>query len=223
MTLYDVVTESEFCSWKIRKQLENGRLQAFTRNNTPCNKIYGVGNTKWFVSSPRIATDKANSLNMMLDLLLDSRERNPTVVLLQAQTTTGQPLQYQYNEFDSTKLSTYETTIAEEVPKTNDFLNIGLSLPDLIPPEYLTISRVTVYYNKCPSVRKGMAIFPEVIAPGGDTYAVGKGKCMDNTVPIRSKGPLLYCDKNGSVARVDGCECKAGFEKVSNSCKGIQV
>ena len=221
--LYDAVTESEFCKWKIQKQLESGKRQAFTRNNTSCNKICGVGNTKWFMSSPRIATDKANSLNMIFDLLLDYRRRNPRLIFLDAQTATGQPFPYDYNQFYSTKLSDYETTIAKGVPKTSNFLNIELSMPDLITPECLTISKITVYYNKCAAVRKGMAIFPDVIASGGDTYAVGKGKCMDNTVPIYSKGPLLYCDKNGSVVRVDGCECKAGFEKVSNSCKGIQV
>ena len=166
----------------------------------------------------------ANMLTINLTLDLDYRSRDPTLILLAAQTMSGKPQQYQYNyKLAQISLSQYQTTVTGVVTRENTYLNIGISLPDFNarqPPECVTIARATVYYHKCPSRKANMAIFPDVIAPSGDIANREKGQCMPNTVPIGSSGVWMYCDKTGSVDKIHGCECRAGFERASNSCTG---
>ena len=193
----------------------------FVSNAYPCNKVCGKVSSKWFITSPGIKTGKARSLNITLTLLLDYRSRNPTAVLLAAQTKSGKALPYQFVSLQSKKLIDYMNSLFSVSSKTDAYLNVGLALPDLVAsptPECLTIAKATITYNKCSSTQTNMATFPDVVAPGDGTDNRVRGKCKANTVPVSSDGVWLYCDQKGAVSKVFGCQCQAGFEKISENC-----
>ena len=220
MITYDAKVDSDFSNWKIQQLRQKSLII-----NGYGNKVCGAGGAKWFVTSPRVKIDMANAVCITMTFLVDYPKGEPSLNIFVAQTPSGQPFKMQYESIYKTRLNSYNTTVTNTVIRTNVYLNIGIALVDLVsgpPSECVTISRATVSYFKCPSKTLKMATFPDVIAPGGDTDAKGKGQCIPNTVPITSGGAWLYCDKTGSIAKVYGCECKPGFEKAANTCTGMQ-
>lgn len=178
---------------------------------------------KWYILSPAVDVKIAMSVNISLNILLDYRSKNPTVILLAAQTKTGRPQQFEYKPVKSTILRDYANTVTYPLTKTDAYLNIGLYVPDLVSgstPECLTVSKATLSYNKCPFIEAGMATFPDVIAPAGRGSSRVEGKCKPYAVPQNSDGVWLDCDMTGSVSKVHGCHCRAGFQYLSRNCTG---
>lgn len=79
---------------------------------------------------------------------------------------------------------------------------------------------VRIYYKKCPDVHQNMAFFPETMA-GADSQTLAKvqGTCVQDAVA--SEEPLMHCNSDGEwLVPIGQCQCRAGYEKVENSCKG---
>lgn len=79
---------------------------------------------------------------------------------------------------------------------------------------------VRIYYKKCPGVLQNMALFPETIA-GADSQALAKvrGTCVEDAVA--SEEPSMHCNSDGEwLVPIGQCLCRAGYEKVEESCKG---
>uniref|UniRef100_A0A8C0HAY5 receptor protein-tyrosine kinase n=1 Tax=Chelonoidis abingdonii TaxID=106734 RepID=A0A8C0HAY5_CHEAB len=82
---------------------------------------------------------------------------------------------------------------------------------------------VRIYYKKCPGVLQNMALFPETIA-GADSQALAKvrGTCVEDAVA--SEEPSMHCNSDGEwLVPIGQCLCRAGYEKVEESCKGCWV
>ncbi|XP_006273097.4 ephrin type-A receptor 2 [Alligator mississippiensis] len=78
---------------------------------------------------------------------------------------------------------------------------------------------VRIYYKKCPDVHQNMAFFPETMA-GADSQTLAKvqGTCVQDAVA--SEEPLMHCNSDGEwLVPIGQCQCRAGYEKVENSCK----
>ncbi|XP_030078105.1 ephrin type-A receptor 2 [Microcaecilia unicolor] len=78
---------------------------------------------------------------------------------------------------------------------------------------------VRIYYKKCPSVVQNMASFPETIA-GADSQSLAKvqGTCVENAVS--NEEPMMHCNTDGEwLVPIGQCMCKAGYEKVEDSCQ----
>lgn len=214
-------TPDMFCSWARKEQDKFRKMWLPLPEQSPCNEICGKNSGKWYFLSPMIDIDTVNSVNATFTLLLDYRSRNPTVFVLVAQKDSETPQQFDYKEVTRQELSKYKNTVTVLIEKEKRHLYIGLFLLDLVsgePPECVTVSRAIVSYRKCLAVEKNMAVFPNVSAPHGDKASKVEGTCRDNTVPVSPNGVWLYCDRNGSVTKVDGCQCRAGFESKTNDC-----
>ncbi|XP_025945668.1 ephrin type-A receptor 2 [Apteryx rowi] len=84
---------------------------------------------------------------------------------------------------------------------------------------------VRVYYKKCPSVRRGLAAFPETVA-GGEAQALAevRGACVEDAVAAGAE-PTLHCSADGEwLVPIGQCLCRAGYRQgASESCEGDLV
>uniref|UniRef100_UPI00398E7A96 ephrin type-A receptor 2 isoform X2 n=1 Tax=Pristiophorus japonicus TaxID=55135 RepID=UPI00398E7A96 len=81
---------------------------------------------------------------------------------------------------------------------------------------------VRVYYKKCPSMVRNMAVFPETIA-GADAQALSEviGTCVDHAMAQES--PKMYCNADGEwLVPVGQCLCEAAYEMVNGTCEVCQ-
>lgn len=79
---------------------------------------------------------------------------------------------------------------------------------------------VRIYYKRCPAVLRGMARFPETVA-GVDSQTLAKvqGTCVEEAVA--DQAPALHCNADGEwLVPIGECLCRAGYEKVGESCQG---
>lgn len=169
-------------------------------------------------------------VNITIVLDLDYRKKNPEIGLKTFQSeSNAQPLDYGGVKQKYT-LSDAKTTIMYQLKRTNEYLFIGVLVPQLAIPdpglkdsECLTISKVFVSYKRCKATKKNMATYPSGVAPSDDEpYTKIKGVCNSNAEPVnKEKGVELYCDKNGTPFQIYGCQCKAGYTLGdSSSCTG---
>ncbi|XP_067826627.1 ephrin type-A receptor 2 [Heptranchias perlo] len=78
---------------------------------------------------------------------------------------------------------------------------------------------VRVYYKKCPSMVRNMAVFPETIA-GADSQVLSEvlGTCVDHAVA--QEPPKMHCNADGEwLVLVGQCLCEAAYEMVNGTCK----
>ncbi|XP_069774977.1 ephrin type-A receptor 2 isoform X2 [Narcine bancroftii] len=78
---------------------------------------------------------------------------------------------------------------------------------------------VRVYYKKCPSMMRNMAVFPETTA-GADSQPLSEvtGTCIDHAVA--QEPPKMHCNTDGKwLVPVGQCVCEAGYEMANGKCK----
>ena len=189
----------------------------------------------WFIYGPAIPlTDKDGTVpeqvNITMVLDLDYRKENPEISLKAVQSDLNvQPQDYggvkqKYSLIDA------KTTVMYQLKRTNNYLFIGVLIPQLATAdpglkdgECLTMRKVLVSYKRCKQTAKNMATFPSGVAPSDDKpYSEIKGVCNSNAEPVnKEKGVVLFCDKNGTPFQIYGCQCKAGYTlSDSSSCTG---
>ncbi|XP_055515115.1 ephrin type-A receptor 2 isoform X2 [Leucoraja erinacea] len=81
------------------------------------------------------------------------------------------------------------------------------------------IMSVRAYYKKCPTLERGMALFPETTA-GADSQALSEviGTCLDHAVALQEP-PKMHCNTDGKwLVPVGQCVCMAGYEIVGSKC-----
>ncbi|NWH70456.1 EPHA2 protein, partial [Piaya cayana] len=79
---------------------------------------------------------------------------------------------------------------------------------------------VRIFYQRCPAVLRGLAHFPETVA-GVDAQALAevRGTCVEDAVAERA--PALHCNGDGEwLVPIGECLCRAGYEKVGDTCQG---
>eukprot|EP00112_Aurelia_sp_Birch-Aquarium-sp1_P005479 Seg1622.11 transcript_id=Seg1622.11/GoldUCD/mRNA.D3Y31 product="Ephrin type-B receptor 1-B" protein_id=Seg1622.11/GoldUCD/D3Y31 len=222
--LYTAEKEGDFLSWRNLPRHpydDNGKYQDQNSSVHVCGKP----KTMWFIYGPAIRltdTDETvpKQVNITMVLDLDYRKKNPEIGLKTFQSeSNAQPLDYGGVKQKYT-LSDAKTTIMYQLKRTNEYLFIGVLVPQLAIPdpglkdsECLTISKVFVSYKRCKATKKNMATYPSGVAPSDDEpYTKIKGVCNSNAEPVnKEKGVELYCDKNGTPFQIYGCQCKAGY------------
>lgn len=84
----------------------------------------------------------------------------------------------------------------------------------------IALVSVRVFYKKCPTVVKNLAIFPDTIT-GSDSSQLLEvlGTCVNNSVA--EELPRMHCSAEGEwLVPIGRCMCQAGHEEVNGSCQG---
>ncbi|XP_039606723.1 ephrin type-A receptor 5 isoform X1 [Polypterus senegalus] len=83
----------------------------------------------------------------------------------------------------------------------------------------IALVSVRVYYKKCPSVIRNLALFPDTIT-GADSSQLLEvsGSCVNNSVA--DEPPRMHCSAEGEwLVPIGKCMCQAGFEEKNNTCQ----
>ncbi|XP_043916864.1 ephrin type-A receptor 5 isoform X2 [Protopterus annectens] len=86
----------------------------------------------------------------------------------------------------------------------------------------IALVSVRVYYKKCPSVVRNLALFPDTIT-GADSSQLLEvsGSCVNNSVA--DDPPRMHCSAEGEwLVPIGKCMCKAGYEEINNSCQACK-
>lgn len=84
----------------------------------------------------------------------------------------------------------------------------------------IALVSVRVYYKKCPSVVRHLAIFPDTIT-GADSSQLLEvsGSCVNHSVT--DDPPKMHCSAEGEwLVPIGKCMCKAGYEEKNGTCQG---
>ncbi|XP_074850001.1 ephrin type-A receptor 5 isoform X5 [Carettochelys insculpta] len=82
----------------------------------------------------------------------------------------------------------------------------------------IALVSVRVYYKKCPSVIRNLALFPDTIT-GADSSQLLEvsGECVNHSVT--DEPPKMHCSAEGEwLVPIGKCMCKAGYEEKNNTC-----
>ncbi|XP_036774061.1 ephrin type-A receptor 5 isoform X9 [Manis pentadactyla] len=83
----------------------------------------------------------------------------------------------------------------------------------------IALVSVRVYYKKCPSVVRHLAVFPDTIT-GADSSQLLEvsGSCVNHSVTDES--PKMHCSAEGEwLVPIGKCMCKAGYEEKNGTCQ----
>uniref|UniRef100_A0A6I8N3X3 receptor protein-tyrosine kinase n=2 Tax=Ornithorhynchus anatinus TaxID=9258 RepID=A0A6I8N3X3_ORNAN len=83
----------------------------------------------------------------------------------------------------------------------------------------IALVSVRVYYKKCPSVVRNLALFPDTIT-GADSSQLLEvsGSCVNHSVT--DEPPKMHCSAEGEwLVPIGKCMCKAGFEEKNSTCQ----
>uniref|UniRef100_A0A7M4EH21 receptor protein-tyrosine kinase n=1 Tax=Crocodylus porosus TaxID=8502 RepID=A0A7M4EH21_CROPO len=83
----------------------------------------------------------------------------------------------------------------------------------------IALVSVRVYYKKCPSVIRNLALFPDTIT-GADSSQLLEvsGSCVNHSVT--DEPPKMHCSAEGEwLVPIGKCMCKAGYEEKNNTCQ----
>ncbi|XP_026996982.1 ephrin type-A receptor 5 [Tachysurus fulvidraco] len=83
----------------------------------------------------------------------------------------------------------------------------------------IALVSVRVFYKKCPTVVKNLAVFPDTIT-GSDSSQLLEvsGTCVNNSVA--EELPRMHCSAEGEwLVPIGRCMCQAGHEEVNGSCQ----
>ncbi|KAM9677702.1 ephrin type-A receptor 5 isoform 8-T8 [Trichechus inunguis] len=83
----------------------------------------------------------------------------------------------------------------------------------------IALVSVRVYYKKCPSVVRHLAVFPDTIT-GADSSQLLEvsGFCVNNSVT--DEPPKMHCSAEGEwLVPIGKCMCKAGYEEKNGTCQ----
>ncbi|XP_053463650.1 ephrin type-A receptor 5 isoform X2 [Nycticebus coucang] len=84
----------------------------------------------------------------------------------------------------------------------------------------IALVSVRVYYKKCPSVVRHLAVFPDTIT-GADSSQLLEvsGSCVNHSVT--DEAPKMHCSAEGEwLVPIGRCTCEAGYEERNGSCRG---
>ncbi|EPQ09373.1 Ephrin type-A receptor 5 [Myotis brandtii] len=85
----------------------------------------------------------------------------------------------------------------------------------------IALVSVRVYYKKCPSVVRHLAVFPDTIT-GADSSQLLEvsGSCVNHSVT--EEPPKMHCSAEGEwLVPIGKCMCKAGYEEKNGTCEGF--
>ncbi|KAM9237937.1 ephrin type-A receptor 5 isoform 8-T8 [Dugong dugon] len=83
----------------------------------------------------------------------------------------------------------------------------------------IALVSVRVYYKKCPSVVRHLAVFPDTIT-GADSSQLLEvsGFCVNNSVT--DEPPKMHCSAEGEwLVPIGKCMCQAGYEEKNGTCQ----
>ncbi|XP_053463653.1 ephrin type-A receptor 5 isoform X5 [Nycticebus coucang] len=83
----------------------------------------------------------------------------------------------------------------------------------------IALVSVRVYYKKCPSVVRHLAVFPDTIT-GADSSQLLEvsGSCVNHSVT--DEAPKMHCSAEGEwLVPIGRCTCEAGYEERNGSCR----
>ncbi|XP_005208110.1 ephrin type-A receptor 5 isoform X7 [Bos indicus] len=83
----------------------------------------------------------------------------------------------------------------------------------------IALVSVRVYYKKCPSVVRHLAVFPDTIT-GADSSQLLEvaGSCVNHSVT--DEPPKMHCSAEGEwLVPIGKCMCKAGYEEKNGTCQ----
>ncbi|XP_030421278.1 ephrin type-A receptor 5 isoform X9 [Gopherus evgoodei] len=83
----------------------------------------------------------------------------------------------------------------------------------------IALVSVRVYYKKCPSVIRNLALFPDTIT-GADSSQLLEvsGSCVNHSVT--DEPPKMHCSAEGEwLVPIGKCMCKAGYEEKNSTCQ----
>ncbi|KAI5614277.1 ephrin type-A receptor 8, partial [Silurus asotus] len=134
----------------------------------------------------------------------------------------------QYNKIDTIAAdeSFTELDLGDRVMKLNtEVRDVGpltkkgfyLAFQDL--GACIALVSVRVFYKKCPTVVKNLAVFPDTIT-GSDSSQLLEvlGTCVNNSVA--EELPRMHCSAEGEwLVPIGRCMCQAGHEEVNGSCQ----
>ncbi|XP_058153732.1 ephrin type-A receptor 5 isoform X5 [Dasypus novemcinctus] len=83
----------------------------------------------------------------------------------------------------------------------------------------IALVSVRVYYKKCPSVIRHLAVFPDTIT-GADSSQLLEvsGSCVNHSVT--DEPPKMHCSAEGEwLVPIGKCMCKAGYEEKNGTCQ----
>ncbi|XP_041527165.1 ephrin type-A receptor 5 isoform X7 [Microtus oregoni] len=83
----------------------------------------------------------------------------------------------------------------------------------------IALVSVRVYYKKCPSVVRHLAVFPDTIT-GADSSQLLEvsGSCVNHSVA--DDPPKMHCSAEGEwLVPIGKCMCKAGYEEKNGTCQ----
>ncbi|XP_040823051.1 ephrin type-A receptor 5 isoform X9 [Ochotona curzoniae] len=83
----------------------------------------------------------------------------------------------------------------------------------------IALVSVRVYYKKCPSVVRHLAVFPDTIT-GADSSQLLEvsGSCVNHSVT--DEPPRMHCSAEGEwLVPIGKCMCKAGYEERNGTCQ----
>uniref|UniRef100_A0A8C5LCL9 receptor protein-tyrosine kinase n=1 Tax=Jaculus jaculus TaxID=51337 RepID=A0A8C5LCL9_JACJA len=86
----------------------------------------------------------------------------------------------------------------------------------------IALVSVRVYYKKCPSVVRHLAIFPDTIT-GADSSQLLEvsGSCVNHSVT--DDPPKMHCSAEGEwLVPIGKCMCKAGYEEKNGTCQACR-
>ncbi|XP_053317672.1 ephrin type-A receptor 5 [Spea bombifrons] len=83
----------------------------------------------------------------------------------------------------------------------------------------IALVSVRVYYKKCPSVVRNLALFPDTIT-GADSSQLLEvsGMCVNNSVT--DEAPKMHCSAEGEwLVPIGKCMCQEGYEEKNSTCQ----
>ncbi|KAM9086076.1 ephrin type-A receptor 5 isoform 7-T7 [Megaptera novaeangliae] len=86
----------------------------------------------------------------------------------------------------------------------------------------IALVSVRVYYKKCPSVVRHLAVFPDTIT-GADSSQLLEvsGSCVNHSVT--DEPPKMHCSAEGEwLVPIGKCMCKAGYEEKNGTCQACR-
>uniref|UniRef100_A0A6I8RVB8 receptor protein-tyrosine kinase n=1 Tax=Xenopus tropicalis TaxID=8364 RepID=A0A6I8RVB8_XENTR len=87
----------------------------------------------------------------------------------------------------------------------------------------IALVSVRVYYKKCPSVVRNLAVFPDTIT-GADSSQLLEvsGLCVNNSV--KEEAPKMHCSAEGEwLVPIGKCMCEEGYEEKNNTCQACPM
>ncbi|CAJ0948810.1 unnamed protein product [Ranitomeya imitator] len=82
----------------------------------------------------------------------------------------------------------------------------------------IALVSVRVFYKKCPTTVRNLALFPDTVTGGDSALVEVKGSCVNNSVEFDA--PKMYCSADGGwLVPIGRCFCKLGYEEKKNGCQ----